>query len=202
MGPKVETDIDDAELLRRSGVDAEWFATLFDRYFTPLHGYAARRLGGPGGDDVAAETFLIAFRQRHSYRRDTPDARPWLYGIASNLAGQHRRHELRAYRLRQAVAPELPEDCHADQVATSVTAQSVRGVLVAALRRLAPRDRDVLLLIAWEALSYQEVATALQIPVGTVRSRLNRARTQIRAALGGADPTATHEPHEETIHNG
>jgi RNA polymerase sigma factor (sigma-70 family) len=196
------TEEDDAAVIETSTREPARFGTIFDRHGPHIYRYLERRLGREFADDLTAETFLIAFRQRHRYHRDTPDARPWLYGIASNLVGQHRRHELRDYRLRQAVAPELPEYCHADQVATSVTAQSVRGLLVAALRRLAPRDRDVLLLIAWEAFSYEEVAAALQIPVGTVRSRLNRARTQIRAALGGADPTATHQPHEETIHNG
>jgi RNA polymerase sigma-70 factor (ECF subfamily) len=74
-----------------------------------------------------------------------------------------------------------------------VTVQSIRAPLAEAVAGLAPPDRDVLLLIAWEQLSYVEVARALNIPVGTVRSRLHRARTKIREALAGTPAAATYE---------
>jgi RNA polymerase sigma factor (sigma-70 family) len=81
----------------------------------------------------------------------------------------------------------------AERVAVNVTAQSVRALLAGALAGLARADRDVLLLIAWEQLSYDEVARALGIPLGTVRSRLHRARTKIRAALAGTPAAATYQ---------
>lgn len=117
------------------------------------------------------------------YDLTRPDARPWLYGIATNLARQHQRAEIREYRLRASVGVEPDPVGHADQVAAQVTAQATRRMLAAALAGLGTGDREVLLLIAWEDLSYDETARALDIPIGTVRSRLSRARRQLRAAL-------------------
>jgi RNA polymerase sigma-70 factor (ECF subfamily) len=84
--------------------------------------------------------------------------------------------------------PDLPVEAVADRVVASVTAEALGGCLAAGLARLAGRDRDVLLLIAWADLSYAEVAEALGIPIGTVRSRLSRARRILRAAL--PDPSS------------
>jgi RNA polymerase sigma-70 factor (ECF subfamily) len=78
-------------------------------------------------------------------------------------------------------------------VAANVTAQATRPLLTAALAALPPGDRDVLLLIAWEQLTYVEVSRALGIPVGTVRSRLNRARRKVRQVLAGTGAAATYE---------
>jgi RNA polymerase sigma-70 factor (ECF subfamily) len=78
-------------------------------------------------------------------------------------------------------------------VAADVTAQAMRTLLAGALAALPAGDRDVLLLIAWEQLTYQEVSRALDIPVGTVQSRLHRARTKVRQALAGTDAAATYE---------
>jgi RNA polymerase sigma-70 factor (ECF subfamily) len=114
-----------------------------------------------------------------------------LYGIATHVVAQHRRDETRRLKIAQAAIPEFDSPGHADRVAAAVTAHAARPALARALARLSGRDRDVLLLVAWEELSYEEVAAALNIPVGTVGSRLNRARTQIRAALGSTDPTTT-----------
>ncbi|MDV9171966.1 sigma-70 family RNA polymerase sigma factor, partial [Streptomyces sp. W16] len=74
-----------------------------------------------------------------------------------------------------------------------VSAQAVRGELALGMARLPARHRDVLLLVAWADLGYEEVARALEIPVGTVRSRLHRARRKLRDALGGSDPTTFRE---------
>jgi len=82
---------------------------------------------------------------------------------------------------------------HAERVAADVTARAMRPLLDAALAALPAGDRDVLLLIAWEQLTYQEVSRALAIPVGTVRSRLHRARTKTRQVLAGTDAAATYE---------
>jgi RNA polymerase sigma factor (sigma-70 family) len=182
---------DDGAVIDESLRDPERFGLLFDRHAPHIHRYLARRLGRQVADDLVAEVFLAAFRRRHRYRTDQPDARPWLYGISTRLVGQHRREEAREYRLRRAIPPDGAEPGHEDRVAADVTAQGWRGPLATALAGLPARDRDVLLLIAWEALSYEEVATALAIPVGTVRSRLHRARTTIRTALGTSPYAAT-----------
>lgn len=190
----------DAEIIERSRHEPDAFAAIFDRHAPQIHRYLARRLGPQVADDLVAETFLTAFDKRQRYHVDRPDARPWLYGIATNLVGRHRREEARRYRVGAVDhgGGDHAEHDHADRVAAEVTAQAVRSVLADALDGLSQEDRDVLLLIAWEQLSYEEVATALAIPVGTVRSRLNRARRKVRQALGEQDPTEI----EELLSNG
>ena len=184
---------DDAAVIESSWLEPERFAVLFDRHAPHIHRYLARRAGRQVADDLVAETFLTAFAKRDRYDLGYSDARPWLYGIATNLVGQHHRDEARQYRIMQrAVAePEVPD--HADRVAAGVTAQATRALLEAALAALPAGDRDVLLLIAWEQLTYQEVSRALAIPAGTVRSRLHRARTKVRQVLAGTDAAATYE---------
>jgi len=192
-----EERVDDAVIIERSRHDPEAFGQLYDRHAAVLHRYVARRLGAGAADDVVAEVFLAAFRARNRYDPARADAGPWLYGIASNLIGKRRRSEvamLRAYA-RTGVDPVLDGD--SERVVDRVSAGAVHRDLAAALAGLTARDREVLLLIAWADLSYQEVATALGIPVGTVRSRLNRARTKVRAALGGEDPTTVREGYAD-----
>ena len=189
-------DADDAELIARSVAEPEVFAQLYDRHAADLYRYVLRRLGAGLADDVVGETFLIAFRQRDRYDTGRPQARPWLYGIAVNLIGKHRRAELRSYRALARTGFDPVAASWSDVIDGQVTAAASRGPLAAALRSLNDGDRHVLLLVAWADLSYDEVATALGIPLGTVRSRLNRARKKMRAALGGADPTFTTEAGE------
>jgi RNA polymerase sigma factor (sigma-70 family) len=184
---------DDAAVIESSWREPERFAILFDRHAPYIHRYLARRTGREVADDLVAETFLAAFVKRDRYDLSHADARPWLYGIATNLVGQHRRDEARQYRIRQAAAAEPETAGHAERVAADVTAQALRPVLGAALAALPDGDRDVLLLVAWEQLTYQEVSRALAIPVGTVRSRLHRARAKVRQALAGTDAAATYE---------
>ena len=192
-GPAAADD-DDAAVIESSWREPERFAVLFDRHAPHIYRYLARRAGRQVADDLVAETFLAAFAKRDRYDLGYADARPWLYGIATNLVGQHRRDQARQDRITQAAAaaePEVPG--HADRVAADVTAQAMRTLLEGALAVLSAGDRDVLLLIAWEQLTYQEVSRALAIPVGTVQSRLHRARTKVRQVLAGTDAGATYK---------
>jgi RNA polymerase sigma factor (sigma-70 family) len=186
----------DATVIERSWREPNRFAEVFDRYYDEIHGYAARRLGRSRAQDVAAETFLIAFDRRRRYDLAYTVARPWLYGIASNLIARHRRTELRQYRAlaraevagdghRRAGLPraDLAVDGDAERVAGRVDAAALRGRLAAALLEIADRDRELMLLVAWAQLSCEEAARALGIPAGTARSRLHRARKKTRAAL-------------------
>ena len=185
---------DDAAVIESSWREPERFAVLFDRHAPHIYRYLARRAGRQVADDLVAETFLAAFAKRDRYDLAHPDARPWLYGIATNLAGQHRRDQARQYKITQAAAaaePEVPG--HADRVVADVTARAMRTLLAEALGTLSAGDRDVLLLIAWEQLTYQEVSRALDIPVGTVQSRLHRARAKVRQVLAGTDAGAMYE---------
>ena len=176
-------DEDDAAIIRRSLREPERFSAIFDRHAPHIMRYLAHRVGRQTADDLVAETFLVAFRARKKYDVDRPDARPWLYGIATNLVRRRQREDGREHRLRAAIVPEPDTGGHADRVAEQVTAAAMNQSLGAALAGLSSGDRDVLLLVAWEGLTYDEVARALDIPVGTVRSRLNRARRRVRAAL-------------------
>jgi len=184
---------DDAAVIVGSRREPERFAVLFDRHAPHIHRYLARRTGRQVAGDLVAETFLAAFAKRDRYDPGHADARPWLYGIATNLVNQHHRDEARQYRIRQAATAEPEVPGHADRVAADVTAQAMRALLDAALAALAAGDRDVLLLIAWEQLSHQEVSRALDIPVGTVRFSLDRARAKTRQVLAGTDAAETYE---------
>jgi RNA polymerase sigma-70 factor (ECF subfamily) len=167
------------------------FGALFDRYAPLIYRYIARRIGQSGTDDLVAETFVAAFANRQRYDLARLDARPWLYGIATHIIGRHRREELRRLRISQAVHAVAIVPDRADGVSLDATAQSLRGELGIALAGLADGDRDVLVLIAWEDLTYEEVSSALAIPVGTVRSRLHRARAQLRVVLDQMDSMIT-----------
>jgi RNA polymerase sigma-70 factor, ECF subfamily len=182
--PQTERE-SDAVLIERSWRRPDVFAAVFDRYYAEIHGFVARRLGRGRADDLASETFLIAFDRRRRYDLARADARPWLYGIASNLIARHRRAEVRQLRaLARADRREAVED---ERVDGRLDAQAQRGRLAAALLEIADRDREVLLLVAWAQLTCEEAAQALGIPAGTARSRLHRARRQTRAALSGED---------------
>ncbi|WP_430783728.1 RNA polymerase sigma factor [Actinoplanes sp. G11-F43] len=178
------TLIPDHEIILGSRDDPERFGSIFDRHADTIHRYLARRAGRALADDLTAETFLIAFRNRTRYDRAHPDALPWLYGIAANLLRGHQRTELRQYRALARTGVDPATGCPADRVAARVTAADHVRALAAVLARLPVREREVLTLISQAQLSYPEVARALDIPVGTVRSRLHSARQQIRRALG------------------
>ena len=106
---------------------------------------------------------------------------------------RHWRSEARLLRALARTGIDPVIDGLADRVAERVTAQTASRQLAGPLAALSARDRDVLLLVAWGELSYEETARVLRIPVGTVRSRLNRSRRKVRAALGGADPSGEQE---------
>jgi RNA polymerase sigma-70 factor (ECF subfamily) len=183
----VTSDWADSELIAGSSAEPAMFSEIFDRHHAELYRYLRRRVGPGLAADLAADTFVTAFARRGAYRPQSTDARPWLYGIAHNLLRNHLRHEQRqlAAYARHGAEPvadagALAEFSMADARAD---AAAVRAELARILAGMPARDRDVLLLFAWADMSYAEVAQALHIPVGTVRSRLNRARRQLRALV-------------------
>ncbi|MGW4383336.1 RNA polymerase sigma factor [Kitasatospora sp. NPDC004531] len=176
---------DDAEVIGASLAAPDRFGEIYDRHAAAVHRYLARRVGAVVADDLTSETFLSAFRIRGRYDRGRSDARPWLYGIATNLLHRHQRTERSGYRAlaRSGVDPLAAADDHADAVAARVTAGAQAREIAGVLARLTAKERDVLLLFAWAELTYHEIAEALRIPDGTVRSRLNRARRRLHTAL-------------------
>jgi RNA polymerase sigma factor (sigma-70 family) len=171
----------DGEAIARSLTDPDEFCVLFERHFEVLYGYLARRFGRTLGEELAAETFATAFEKRARYSPAYPDARPWLFGIALNLARTHARKERRELRAlaRTGLDPLLNGSAPAE-------GDPAARELAAALAKLGRRDREVLLLFFWADLSYEAIAATLGVPVGTVRSRLNRARLRLRELLDGS----------------
>jgi RNA polymerase sigma-70 factor (ECF subfamily) len=163
--------------------DPRLFAGVFDRHYVAIAGFLRRRVERSLADELAAETFLRAFDGRGRYDVARADALPWLFGIASNLLSRHRRAEerrLRAVARERRLADPVPG---LDEVDARLDAAAASAVLASALASLGVGDREVLLLYAWADLSYEEIAVALGIPVGTVRSRLHRARGLLRKRL-------------------
>lgn len=171
---------DDAQQVELSLREPECFGPVFDRYFAEIHGYVARRLGRDAADDVAAETFLTAFRSRRRFDASRGTVRAWLYGIATNHMSAYHRQEIRAYRGLARASAQGVEEGHADRVAERVDAGVVGRELAGALAELPRGDREVLLLVALGGLSHADVAAALGIPYGTVGSRLSRVRKKLR----------------------
>lgn len=189
-GGRLVDDVDDEAMVAAFRRDPECFAAVYDAYFRQIHQYVAARLGSASADELAAETFLVAFRKRAAFDPVRGQVRAWLFGIATNLVAKHRRSEARRYAALARMQPlqQLQQDSgDEDRIIARVSAQRLAGRLAAALRGLANGDRDVLLLVAVAQLSYQEVAAALGIPAGTVASRFSRARAKVREALGAPD---------------
>jgi RNA polymerase sigma factor (sigma-70 family) len=174
----------DAAIIERSVAVPECFAEIFDRHAEGIYRYAARRLGRQEAADAMSEVFLAAFRNRRRYDTGRDDARPWLYGIAVNVISQHQRAQRRYARALASVADPPTADVVADEVLDRVTAAQLRPRIMRALGQLPDSDRELVLLVAWAELSYEQAAQALGIPLGTVRSRLHRIRAKLRRAAG------------------
>jgi RNA polymerase sigma factor (sigma-70 family) len=186
----------DADLPEPEPTDAEAlagrpdeFGVIFDRYSRVLYGYCARRVGPDLAEDLVAETLLTAFEQRHRFDPTAPSARPWLFGIATNLLRSHRRTEVRGWRAfaRTGADPldgvRRVTDGIAERADERIDAAQTVRAMAAALAAMPRGHRDVLLMHAWSGLDYAELAAALGLPIGTVRSRLHRARARLRQAL-------------------
>ena len=181
--------VTDAALIAASAEHAERFGALFDRHGARLFRYAARRVGVGMAEDVVAHTFLNAFRFRGGYDTSRDDAWPWLVGICTREISHRRREESARYRLLSRLRAPAPVTDHADAVTDQVAAEQGRLHLVRELARLRPGDRDVLLAYAWAELTYPQIAEAFAIPIGTVRSRMHRARRVLRVPLAHLDPS-------------
>jgi RNA polymerase sigma factor (sigma-70 family) len=186
--PELSQDPDDATVIRRSWREPEQFALLFHRHAASLSSYATRRLGPQLAEDVVADTFLAAFRQRDRYDPSRADARPWLYGIAANLIRRYHRNETKWLKGLERTGIDPVVESAADLAEARLTADAAARAVAAAVAALSPGQREVVLLITWAGLTYDQVAEALGIPEGTVRSRTNRARSRLRAALTELNP--------------
>ncbi|HST24646.1 MAG TPA: RNA polymerase sigma factor [Gaiellaceae bacterium] len=177
----------DGHVIQRSVVDPHAFAAIFERHFDALYGYVRRRVAADLAEEIATETFTRAFDARRKFDVERADARPWLLGIAANLLRRHWRTERRRLEAYARIGGPRPS-----------TDAGTRVEVVAALDSLSRDERETLFLYAVADLSYEEIADALQIPVGTVRSRLSRARGRIRQRVRSesAEVAASSDPKE------
>ncbi|WP_223627866.1 RNA polymerase sigma factor [Microbacterium sp. EST19A] len=188
----------DSEIIQRSLDQPSAFAQLFDRHARVVNSFATYRVGRHTAEDVLSETFLVAFRRRADYDTGVESAVPWLLGIASRLIRRHRAVEAKHWRSFAAVVSgeEHSSEGGLDDAMTRLDAEREVEGLRGRIAALAPKDRETLLLYAWQGLTYEEVAAALGVPVGTVRSRLNRVRKRLdpvrRAQARVKTQTQTH----------
>ncbi|RQW99427.1 RNA polymerase subunit sigma-70 [Micromonospora inaquosa] len=177
---------DDGELWQRARQgEAECFGVLFDRHGGAVRAFCARRTGSiDAADDLVSIVFLEAWRRRGEVELVDGNALPWLYGIARRTIQHRWRTAVRHRRALERLAPASATPDHAEEVAGRLDDERHLARLRAALERLRPPDRDVLLLCVWQGLTYAEAAVALGVPVGTVRSRLSRARSRLDAETG------------------
>jgi RNA polymerase sigma-70 factor, ECF subfamily len=179
----VMTSPSDAEVIGRSLSEPEAFGLIYDRHAATLLRFLGRRVGGKVAEGLVGELFRIAFERRRTFDASRATALPWLYGIGANLLLKHRRGEARRLRASARIgAGRSATDGRA--TAAALDARVLYARVADVIGALPDGEREALLLFAWEELSYQDVAEALELPIGTVRSRLNRARARLRELLG------------------
>jgi RNA polymerase sigma factor (sigma-70 family) len=194
--------------LARDG-DGSAFGQLFDRHATAVYNHLFRRTANwSEAEDLTSAVFLLAWRKRGKVVLDRESALPWLLGIANHTA----RNAARASRrYRAALARLNPDDQFlpdpADAVAAAVDSERRMAGLRTAVDRLPRHEREVIELCAWSGLDLRGAAVALGVPLGTVKSRMHRARRRLAASLGGGpggpqqpaapSDTAGRDPAEE-----
>src|SRR5262245_40307827 len=172
----------DAEVMGRSLEEPEAFGLIYDRHAAVLLRFLGRRVGAEVAEGLVGELFRIAFERRKTFDAARASALPWLYGIGSNLLLKHQRSEARRLRANaRMAASQTAED--GPSSAARLDARVLFPRVADAIESLPEGEREALLLFVWEELSYQHVAEALELPIGTVRSRLNRARARLRELL-------------------
>jgi RNA polymerase sigma factor (sigma-70 family) len=180
----IEREASDRDVLRASLEEPARFGLVFDRHFRSVYRFLERQVGATAAEDLAAETFTVAFAQRRTFDARRRDVRPWLFGIAINLLRNHRRAEMarrdlglhQGTRERQAIDED---PVHDRAVATGEVTRVAN-----ALARLDNEPRTLLLLVASTDFNIEQAAESLHISPAATRTRLWRARQQLRAELG------------------
>jgi RNA polymerase sigma factor (sigma-70 family) len=178
--------------LSEGGRASQSFELVFDRHHATIYRYLRRRVGAELAQELAAETFLQAFRARRRFAAGGDSALPWLYGIAANLVRMNRRAEERRLRAYARAAGERDDQpLSGGEVEARLDAAALAPALAAALTALSPVSREVLLLHAWGELSHEEIGEALDLSPAAVRTRLHRARAQVGEMLGEREESVT-----------
>ncbi|MEU1392801.1 MULTISPECIES: RNA polymerase sigma factor [unclassified Nonomuraea] len=164
--------------------DGEALGALFDRYARDVYNHCFRRTADwSAAEDLTSVVFLEAWRRRGEVRISRESALPWLLGVANNVL----RNRRRSLRRHKAALEQLPAQAYepdpAEDVAGRIDDERRMRKILTVMDRLPPADREVLTLCVWSELTYEEAAVALGVPVGTVRSRLSRARSRLKEHL-------------------
>ena len=173
----------DAEIIAASLDEPDRFAAIFERHYQAIRRYTQQRAGVDAGEEIAARVFETAFTERRRFDARYQSAAPWLFGIATNLVRKHARAGGAHLRAIARLPRERSVEFDVDALLDRIDADRLRDAMLAALRALSPRDRDTILLVSWAGLTYEEASIALGVPIGTVRSRLNRARRVLRELM-------------------
>lgn len=198
-GPKSEQGLSsDGDIISQSLQSPACFTEIFDRYVSDISRFLLRRAGQNAAEDLVAETFIIAFRIRGNFDLTAKNARPWLYGIATNVLRHHFRAEGRARQAQEHLQARMAVDDLGDEWTPEADERTeflrLQPLLDAALGELDPDWRDALLLFAYADMTYEEISQALVIPIGTVRSRISRSRARLRELLGRSMATREGSP--------
>jgi RNA polymerase sigma factor (sigma-70 family) len=181
LGVPALSETADSELLAMAGSNPEAFGELFKRYSRSVYAYCARRTGNLDlAEDLTSVAFMEAFRLRRKLQLSNASALPWLIGVANNVVRNADR-ALRRYRSALDRLP-VPADSASSEENTMerFRAQEALARALEAMSVLTRREQDVVLLVLWSEFTYADAATALGIPVGTVRSRLASARVKFK----------------------
>lgn len=189
-----DPELTDAELWQRAVEgDSRQFGTLFDRHARAVYNHCFRRVADwSAAEDLTSVVFFEAWRRRGDITRlERDSALPWLLGIANNVI-RNRNRSVRRHRAALARMPPMPtsEPDPSDGVAVRLDDERRMAEILELVKRLSAADQDVLALCVWDGLGYDDAAVALGVPVGTVRSRLSRAKARLREL-------AASQGHEE-----
>jgi len=177
------------------------FAEVYDQNYDAIFRYLRRRVSSEQAADLTAETFLVALREFEKLDASRGSVRAWLFGISSNLMKREARREkqeLRAYA-RSGIDPLIEDPM--SEIDRRLDAEHRHSELAGGLATLAADDREALLLLCWGELSYPEISSALNVPLGTVKSRISRARRHLSSWLTEDEPKR-HVVRCEEIFNG
>ena len=177
----------DRELWRLAGAgDPAAFGQLFDRHATAVYNHLFRRTANwSEAEDLTSAVFLQAWRRRGQVVLDRESALPWLLGVANQTLRNAQRATRRYHAALARIAPaDKSSDDHADAVAAAVDGERQMAEIRRAVSRLPRHEREVVELCAWSGLDHKGAAVALGVPVGTVKSRLHRARRRLAADRG------------------
>ena len=185
VAAEVATDTELVEELRQGSSAA--LGELFDRYVDRVYNYCFRRVGSwHQAEDLTSATFLEVWKARERAAAYDGEALPWIYGVATNVCRNAVRSQRRHLRAVGRLSMDDQPD-HADDVADAIDSERRMATVLEGLSQLSARDRDVMMLVAWSGLTYEQAARALNVPIGTVRSRLARARQRLSLSINGAD---------------